>query len=49
MTTVSLEVDRPPAEVFQYATDPAKFHEWQQGVVSGNSKATAHPHSATGA
>ena len=35
MTTVTVEVDRPAAEVFAYATDPTKFHEWQQGVVSG--------------
>jgi hypothetical protein len=35
MTTVTLEVDRSADEVFAYATDPTKFHEWQQGVVSG--------------
>ena len=33
--TVSTDIDRPAAEVFSYATDPARFHEWQQGVVSG--------------
>jgi hypothetical protein len=34
-TNVTIDVDRPAAEVFAYATDPTKFHEWQQGVVSG--------------
>lgn len=29
------EVDRPAEQVFAYATDPTRFHEWQQGVVSG--------------
>lgn len=36
MTTVSVEVDRPAAEVFAYATDPMRFAEWQQGVVGGS-------------
>jgi uncharacterized protein YndB with AHSA1/START domain len=31
----STEVDRPAAEVFAYATDPARFSEWQKGVVDG--------------
>ena len=37
MTPLSstIEVDRPPAEVFAYVTDPSRFHEWQDGVVSG--------------
>jgi carbon monoxide dehydrogenase subunit G len=30
------EVDRPAEEVFSYATDPARFPEWQAGVVSGH-------------
>ena len=30
------EVDRPAADVFRYATDPARFPEWQAGVVSGH-------------
>jgi uncharacterized protein YndB with AHSA1/START domain len=29
------EVDRPPADVFAYTTDPTRFPEWQAGVVSG--------------
>jgi hypothetical protein len=36
MTGVSIEVNRPPDEVFAYATDPTRFAEWQEGVVSGS-------------
>src|ERR1700726_3435064 len=32
----SAEIDRPAAEVFPSATDPARFSEWQQGVVDGH-------------
>ena len=32
----STVVDRPAAEVFSYATDPARFREWQQGVIDGH-------------
>ena len=32
----SAEIDRPAAAVFAYATDPARFSEWQQGVVNGH-------------
>ena len=32
----SAVVDRPAAEGFAYATDPARFHEWQQGVIDGH-------------
>ena len=35
-TTATTEVDRPAADVFAYATDPTRFHEWQQGVVDGH-------------
>ena len=30
------EIGRPAAEVFAYATDPARFSEWQKGVVDGH-------------
>jgi len=30
------EIDRPAEDVFAYATDPSRFHEWQKGVVSGH-------------
>ena len=34
--TTSTEVDRSGAEVFAYATDPTRFHEWQHGVLDGH-------------
>jgi uncharacterized protein YndB with AHSA1/START domain len=37
------EVARPPEEVFAYVTDPARFAEWQQGVVSGRMEGS-EPH-----
>jgi uncharacterized protein YndB with AHSA1/START domain len=30
----SIEIDRPPDEVFAYITDPAHFAEWQYDVLS---------------
>jgi carbon monoxide dehydrogenase subunit G len=35
-TTVSIDVEKPAEEVFAYATDPRRFCEWQDGVVSGS-------------
>jgi uncharacterized protein YndB with AHSA1/START domain len=32
----STEVERPADEVFAYATDPARFSEWQKGLVEGH-------------
>ncbi|OLF04790.1 hypothetical protein BLA60_39345 [Actinophytocola xinjiangensis] len=32
----TVDVDRPAAEVFAYATDPTRFPEWQAGVVDGH-------------
>jgi uncharacterized protein YndB with AHSA1/START domain len=32
----SAEIERPAAEVFAYATDPARFSGWQKGVVDGH-------------
>jgi hypothetical protein len=32
----SAEIGRPAAEVFAYATDPARFSEWQKSVVDGH-------------
>ena len=29
----SIEIARPPDEVFSYSTDPTRFAEWQQDVV----------------
>jgi carbon monoxide dehydrogenase subunit G len=36
VTTSSIDIDRPPDEVFDYVTDPSRFVEWQRGVVSGH-------------
>jgi uncharacterized protein YndB with AHSA1/START domain len=35
--TASLEVERPPEEVFAYVTGPAHMPEWRHGCVSDNS------------
>jgi hypothetical protein len=32
----SAEINRPAAEVFAVATDPARFKEWQKGVTGGH-------------
>jgi uncharacterized protein YndB with AHSA1/START domain len=29
----SIDIARPPDEVFAYATDPSRFAEWQRDVV----------------
>jgi uncharacterized protein YndB with AHSA1/START domain len=36
----SVQIQRPPEEVFPYVTDPSHFGEWQDGVVSGSSEGT---------
>ena len=43
MTTVAIEVERPADQVFAYATDPTRFAEWQEGVVSGSLDSTGAP------
>jgi hypothetical protein len=43
MTTTSIDIARPATEVFAYVTDPAHFHEWQQGVISGGMKEPGTP------
>lgn len=43
MITTSTEVNRPPEEVFAYATDPARFSEWQKGVVDGHMDGSGTP------
>jgi len=30
----SIEIRRRPEHVFSYLTDPSRFAEWQEGVVS---------------
>ncbi len=32
--TIETEIERPPADVFAYATDPAKLPTWQTNTVS---------------
>jgi hypothetical protein len=39
----SIDVDRAAADVFAYATDPNRFSEWQQGVVSGHMECKGTP------
>jgi hypothetical protein len=39
----TIEVDRPAAEVFAYATDPTRFQEWQAGVVDGHMESAQAP------
>ena len=39
----SIEVDRPAAEVFAYAIDPSRFHEWQKGVITAHLKGQDEP------
>jgi uncharacterized protein YndB with AHSA1/START domain len=34
----SVDVARPPEEVFPYVTDPSRFAAWQEGVVSGHTE-----------
>ena len=31
----TIDIDRPPGEVFDYATDPSRFVEWQKDVAGG--------------
>ncbi len=37
----TVEIERPPSEVFPYVTDPTRFGEWQAGVVSGSTEGAA--------
>ena len=41
VTTV--DVARPAADVFAYATDPTRFHEWQAGIVDGHLDGSGPP------
>jgi uncharacterized membrane protein len=31
----TVEVGRPSSQVFRYVNDPSRFHEWQDGLLSG--------------
>lgn len=41
--TVSTEVNRSADDVFAYATDPTRFHEWQTSVTSGRMSKPGDP------
>jgi uncharacterized protein YndB with AHSA1/START domain len=41
--TSTVEVDRRPDEVFAYVTDPTRFAEWQNGVVTGRMETAGTP------
>jgi uncharacterized protein YndB with AHSA1/START domain len=34
--SASVEIDRSPAEVFDYAVDPANLEQWQENVISAS-------------
>jgi uncharacterized protein YndB with AHSA1/START domain len=46
-TIAAAVVDRPAAEVFAYATDPAHFREWQQGLIDGHLDGPGPPKAGT--
>jgi hypothetical protein len=33
--TTTIDVDRSASHVYDYATDPGRFSEWQKGVIDG--------------
>ena len=39
----TVEIDRPPDEVFAYVTDPAHFAEWQYDVLSARLEGSRPP------
>lgn len=39
----TIEIARPPEEVFAYVTDPSRFSEWQKGVVGGGTLGDSAP------
>jgi hypothetical protein len=45
----SAEIGRPAADVFAYATDPARFSDWQKGVIDGHMDSPANGTPAVGA
>jgi uncharacterized protein YndB with AHSA1/START domain len=40
---LTIEIDRPPDEVFYYVTDPSRFAEWQEDAVRGHSEGGGSP------
>jgi Polyketide cyclase / dehydrase and lipid transport len=43
VTSATVEVDRGPDDAFAYVTDPARFAEWQNGVVTGHMESSGPP------
>jgi uncharacterized protein YndB with AHSA1/START domain len=43
----SVEIARPPEEVFAYVTDPSRLSEWQESVVSSRMEGTGPPNVGT--
>lgn len=39
----SIDIARPPDEVFAYVTDPARLSEWQESVVSSRTEGAGRP------
>jgi hypothetical protein len=39
----SIEIDRVAVEVFAYAIDPSRFHEWQNGVITAHMEGPDEP------
>ena len=33
---LTIEIARPPNEVYSYVTDPSRFTEWQEDAVGGS-------------
>ncbi len=42
----SVEIARAPGEVYSYVTDPARFGEWQAGVIDGLDVGDQRAHAA---
>src|SRR6266567_4262129 len=40
---LTIEIARPPEEVFSYVTDPSRFAEWQQDAVIGDREGGGPP------
>jgi uncharacterized protein YndB with AHSA1/START domain len=39
----SIEISRPPEEVFAYVTDPSRLAEWQESLVSAHAEGGGPP------
>jgi len=39
----SIEISRPPQEVFAYVTDPSRLAEWQESLISSRPEGGGPP------